>query len=268
MTRIRILGTGNAQATNCYNTCLTIENEEGILLVDAGGGNGILKILEDQNIPLSSIHDIFVTHAHTDHIFGVIWLIRRIGETMAKGKYEGNLTIYCHKELADLIEYISRSILTKKVISFIGERIIFSVHENGDKRRIIGNDFTVFDIGSTKMKQFGFQMKYEGGKILLDSGDEPLLEENCHYAENADFMTHEAFCLYSQADIFKPYEKHHSTVKDACELAESLGVENLLLYHTEDRNITERKKLYLEEGRQYYSGNLYVPEDLEEWKLD
>ena len=162
MTRIRILGTGNAQATNCYNTCLTIENEEGILLVDAGGGNGILKILEDQNIPLSSIHDIFVTHAHTDHIFGVIWLIRRIGETMAKGKYEGNLTIYCHKELADLIEYISRSILTKKVISFIGERIIFSVHESGDKRRIIGNDFTVFDIGSTKMKQFGFQMKYEG----------------------------------------------------------------------------------------------------------
>lgn len=63
-------------------------------------------------------------------------------------------------------------------------------------------------------------------------------------------------------------KKHHSTVKDACELAESLGVENLLLYHTEDRNITERKKLYLEEGRQYYSGNLYVPEDLEEWKLD
>ncbi len=25
-------------------------------------------------------------------------------------------------------------------------------------------------------------------------------------------MLHEAFCLYSQADIFDPYEKHHSTV--------------------------------------------------------
>ena len=261
MTRIRILGTGNAQATNCYNTCLTIENEEGILLVDAGGGNGILKILEDQNIPLSSIHDIFVTHAHTDHIFGVIWLIRRIGETMAKGKYEGNLTIYCHKELADLIEYISRSILNKKVISFIGERIIFSVHESGDKRRIIGNDFTVFDIGSTKMKQFGFQMKYEGGKILLDSGDEPLLEENCHYAENADFMTHEAFCLYEDRDRFNPYEKHHSTATDAAKKAETLDVKNLILYHTEDKTHSTRKERYTAEAKSYYSGNVYVPDD-------
>ena len=35
--------------------------------------------------------------------------------------------------------------------------------------------------------------------------------------------------LYSQRDVFDPYEKHHSTVKDACELAEKLNVKNLLL---------------------------------------
>ena len=263
MTRIRILGTGNAQATNCYNTCLTIENEEGILLVDAGGGNGILKILEDQNIPLSSIHDIFVTHAHTDHIFGVIWLIRRIGETMAKGKYEGNLTIYCHKELADLIEYISRSILTKKVISFIGERIIFSVHESGDKRRIIGNDFTVFDIGSTKARQFGFCMEYDDGKRFVCCGDEPYNPCEEQYARGCDWLLHEAFCLHAQADVFHPYEKHHSTVRDACMLASELGAKNLLLYHTEDRNLADRRRLYTEEGVRYYSGGLYVPDDLD-----
>ena len=121
MTKLRILGTGNAQAIECYKTCLTIENENGLLLVDAGGGNGILKILENENIKLSDIHDIFVTHAHTDHIFGVIWLIRRIGETMNKGKMDGNLTIYAHKELADLIVDMSKAILTKKVSSLIGE---------------------------------------------------------------------------------------------------------------------------------------------------
>ena len=38
---------------------------------------------------------------------------------------------------------------------------------------------------------------------------------------------HEAFCLYEDADRFKPYEKHHSTVKDACEAAQKLHVENL-----------------------------------------
>ena len=73
----------------------------------------------------------------------------------------------------------------------------------------------------------------------------------------------EAFCLDGQADIFHPYEKHHSTVKNACEFAEELHVKNLLLYHTEDRNLSHRKELYYEEGRKYFSGNLLIPDDLE-----
>jgi ribonuclease Z len=36
-----------------------------------------------------------------------------------------------------------------------------------------------------------------------------------------------------------------------------------VLYHTEDKNIANRKRLYTEEGRQYYHGNLFVPDDLE-----
>ena len=267
MTKLRILGTGNAQAVDCYNTCLTIENENGIMLVDAGGGNGILKILEIESIDLSDIHHIFVTHAHTDHIFGVIWLIRRIGETMSKGKMEGTLTIYAHKELADLIEYISRSILTKKVISLIGDRIIFSVHEDGDERTIIGNKFTVFDIGSTKMKQFGFRMEYENGKVFVDPGDEPLLEKNYEIARNADWMTHEAFCTYEDRDRFKPYEKHHSTAMDASKLAESLGVKNLILYHTEDKTLSTRKDRYTKEAKEFFSGNVFVPDDGESFIL-
>ena len=83
------------------------------------------------------------------------------------------------------------------------------------------------------------------------------------YAKGSDWMFHEAFCLYGQRDIFNPYEKHHSTVKDASELAENLGVKNLVLYHTEDKNIKKRKELYGAEGREYYHGNLFVPDDLD-----
>ena len=51
--------------------------------------------------------------------------------------------------------------------------------------------------------------------------------------------------------MFHPYEKHHSTVKDACELAASLGAANVILYHTEDSHLQERKALYTAEGKQY-----------------
>lgn len=56
---------------------------------------------------------------------------------------------------------------------------------------------------------------------------------------------------------------HLMAVKNACEFAEELHVKNLLLYHTEDRNLSHRKELYYEEGRKYFSGNLLIPDDLE-----
>ena len=62
-------------------------------------------------------------------------------------------------------------------------------------------------------------------------------------------------------------EKHHSTVKEACELAESLSIPNLVLWHTEDKNLSHRKELYTAEGKEYYHGNLLVPDDGEIIKL-
>ena len=73
----------------------------------------------------------------------------------------------------------------------------------------------------------------------------------------------EAFCLYSQRERFKPYEKHHSTVMDAAKLAQQLKVPHLVLWHTEDANVEERKALYMEEAQPYYTGDLHIPDDLE-----
>lgn len=65
----------------------------------------------------------------------------------------------------------------------------------------------------------------------------------------------------ARENFFKPYEKHHSTVKDACQTAEKLDIKNLILWHTEDKNISKRQALYLGEGIPYFSGRLFVPED-------
>ena len=58
--KLTILGTGNAAVTECYNTCFVISDENRHFLVDAGGGNRILKVLKDTAIEISDIHDIFV----------------------------------------------------------------------------------------------------------------------------------------------------------------------------------------------------------------
>ena len=35
-----MLGTGSAMCTRCYNTCFILKSQAGLLMVDAGGGNG------------------------------------------------------------------------------------------------------------------------------------------------------------------------------------------------------------------------------------
>ena len=59
--KITMLGTGHATVTKCYNTCFTISENGKHFLVDAGGGNGILKQLEDANINIY-VEDVEVGH--------------------------------------------------------------------------------------------------------------------------------------------------------------------------------------------------------------
>ena len=264
MEKLIVLGTGNASVTRCFNTCFLLQDEQSrYLMVDAGGGNGILTQLEKVNVPISQIHEMFVTHTHTDHLFGVIWIIRTIGQQINNGKYEGDFHIYCHDELVSIIKSMCEMTLVGKITRLFGERIHIHEVKDGEERQILDYKIRFFDIRSTKAKQFGFVTTLNNGKRLTFCGDEPY-QEHCHeYAHQTDYLLHEAFCLYEEREQFKPYEKCHSTVKDAAELAAELDVKNLLLWHTEDKNIRKRKSLYKKEAKQYYKGKIYVPYDSE-----
>ena len=165
-----------------------------------------------------NIRHIFVTHKHIDHLLGIIWMVRMICQFMAHGDYEGDAYIYSHKEVLDLIRDIAKNLLRKKESDYIGKRLHLIEVIDGETLDIIGHKTTFFDIKSTKAKQFGFCINIENEKKLTCCGDEQLTDECKKHAMKCDWLMHEAFCLYSERDIFDPYEKHHSTVKDACEL--------------------------------------------------
>lgn len=90
MNAITFLGTGNAMCTRCYNTCFYIRSNGGGMLVDADGGNGIFRQLHKAHITYEEIRHIFVTHVHTDHILGVVWLIRKFHHSSTKVNTRAN----------------------------------------------------------------------------------------------------------------------------------------------------------------------------------
>ena len=265
--QITMLGTGNATVSQIYNTCFVLQTPSTLMLVDAGGGNGILAQLKKVNVQISDIHHLFVTHAHTDHVLGVIWVIRMVAQ--CKG-YEGLLHVYGNDKVMKVIKTIIDMILAKKQLTKVAERVVFHQLEDGDCFEVGDIKLECFDIQSTKEKQFGFRAELpsssdESGKplVLACLGDEPYNEQNRRYIVGADWMMCEAFCLYADRDTFKPYEKCHSTALDAGKLAEELGVKNLILYHTEEKTLANRKEHYTREAAENFKGRIFVPDDLE-----
>ena len=269
-TQITMLGTGNATVSQIYNTCFVLQTPSTLMLVDAGGGNGILAQLKKVNVQISDIHHLFVTHAHTDHVLGVIWVIRMVAQ--CKG-YKGLLHVYGNDKVMKVIKTIIDMILAKKQLAKVAERVVFHQLEDGDCFEVGDMKLECFDIQSTKEKQFGFRAELpssdDSGKplVLACLGDEPYNELNRRYIVGTDWMMCEAFCLYADRDTFKPYEKCHSTALDAGRLAAELGVKNLILYHTEEKTLSTRKESYTKEAAENFKGKIVVPDDLEEISL-
>ena len=255
-----MLGTGSALVTKCFNTCFVLTSSSGKhLLVDTGGGNGILSQLERAGIDRGAISDLYITHAHTDHVLGAIWLIR----LTLQRKTPAVLRIFSHRRVLDVLTSFCRMLLPQKLIDKMPDRIELKELQDGDCFEVGDMRLQCFDIHSTKEKQFGFTAELPGGICLTCLGDEPYNAINAHYAEGADWLMSEAFCLYADREQYKPYEKNHSTALDAAREAESLQVRNLILYHTEEDTLAQRRVRYTEEAATGFSGAIHMPVDLE-----
>ena len=264
MMKITMLGTGHATVTRCFNTCFVVEQTDGdnrdLLLVDGGGGNGILAQLEKAGIALRDIHVLFITHAHTDHLLGCVWVVRMVMQLMLDGRYDGTLNVYSHEKCLRLLRDICHATLHDDYSHFLGRRVLLCELHDGD-RFVVGNmQLQCFDIGSQKETQFGFVVN---DKQLACLGDEPFNGQCRRYVEGAEWLMSEAFCLYRDRDVFNPYGKYHSTARDAGRIASELGVRHLLLYHTEDRHLETRRLDYTAEAAEFFKGEIWVPDDLE-----
>lgn len=262
MTKITMLGTGCGGVLNFYNTCFIIQNPNDNLLVDTGGGIEIIKRIKEIGLDLKDIRNIFISHSHTDHILGIFWLFKKISVLVMHGEITDKINVYCNDVVYEAIKEVSKYILPKKLMDIIYEITNFIILNDRDRYTICDINFEFFDINGKGTKQYGFETMINKKKFIF-LGDETLNPVLYEKVKDADYVTHEAFCLDDEEHIFHAYEKNHSTAKSVSIIMNELGVKNLILYHTEDSHGTNRKDLYTKESSKYFKGNIIVPDDLE-----
>src|SRR5262245_49047271 len=69
--RIVFLGTGGALNPERYQPCILVEAGAIRLLLDTGGGLGVVRRLLTCKIDPSSVNHIFISHRHLDHAGGL-----------------------------------------------------------------------------------------------------------------------------------------------------------------------------------------------------
>lgn len=262
---LNFLGTGTAFNTKTYNACFTVSKKDSnkYFLVDGGGGNQLFQQLEKAEIDPLNITDIFVTHKHTDHILGIVWLVRLIGHHMNSGKHQGIVNVYANSEVIDLLRTINTALTREADHKFIDDRIVMNVVDTGDSAEIFGRKITFFEIENPKVLLHGFKFEYADGRTLTCTGDIPANDSAKEYLEGSTYLVHEAYCSEQIAHKYNPAQYNHCTSLEAAKIADKYGADNLIMYHSRDDDLENRQKIFIEEAKTVFSGEVYAPYDLD-----
>lgn len=267
--KITVLGTGNGTVVNCYNTCFALDDGSNeYFLVDAGGGNGIIKQLKDSNISPLQIKNMFISHTHTDHIMGAVWMIRMVAREYVKDDGNAVFNIYGNNEVINALRVMGNVVLPKRFTDLFDTRIKFIEVDTGSEATILNKKIDFFDANANKVKITGFVMWLNEKDKFTFIGDEYCKPETEKYVEKSKWLFADTFMAGEEAEEYNPIKRHsHSTVKFVAELCERLNVENVIFSHSVDTDLPNRKRIFTEDAKKYYHGNVYVPDDLEQIEI-
>lgn len=263
MDQLIFLGTGSAMTTRSFNSCFVLRTDRLTLLVDAGGGNGVLRALEQASVPVEQIHHFFVTHTHTDHVLGAVWVVRMAVYHTLTGSYSGKLHVYGNSTVLSTIHTLCRLTFLESYYTKMASVVEWvEVGRPGvGPDTLEGHPVRFFCVGSTGVEQTGFRIILSPGRDLTFLGDESLTEANMDQCLGTRWLVCGAFCRWADRDVFQPYRKHHHTVLDVARLAARAGVSHLVLVHCEDTDLPRRQALYAAEAATAFSGPVTVPLD-------
>jgi len=276
MFSVTVLGSSSALPTATrFPTAHLLNAYERFFLIDCGEGTQIQ--LRKYRLKFSKINNIFISHLHGDHYFGLFGLISSFSLLGRKS----DLNIYAHAELENIIKNQFQYYELNFTINFhklpnknkiIYEDKNITVETFPLKHRIPTNGFLFkekkrdLNLKKNVVKEFNLSIKdilsikqgndfiWEDEKIIKNSRltEKPYKQRSYAFCsdtayypkitdtiKNVDILYHEATFANDLKE--KAKKTFHSTAKQAAEIAKKANAKKLLIGHFSSRY----KKLFL-----------------------
>ncbi|HET8771441.1 MAG TPA: MBL fold metallo-hydrolase [Gemmatimonadaceae bacterium] len=265
--RVRFWGTRGSVPTPGPGTvryggntpCVEVRTDDGwLIILDAGTGIRELgrALLERSNgAPIQG--DIFLTHAHWDHIQGIPFFAPIFG----RGNH---FTIWGSQSLEKSVDQVVRDQMSPVVFPVTFEEldatIDFRELSEGTRSEGTGYDVTAFAVqhpGGALGYRFTESGARSGALVYVSDnelGTHPRYGSSQDWRERmVEFVRGARVLVHDTTYTVDEYDHHrgwgHSTFSDAVELALEAGVEKLVLFHHEPRRTDDQLDVCLAECR-------------------
>jgi len=255
MVNVTFLGTGGAFSSGRRtNLALLVEGPDFRMLVEAGPM--IVEQLDRVKLKAADIHQLFVTHAHGDHVLGFPML--------ALNRMQAGTPLHVYAGLSTIASL--RILSAVSFSSLSPNRIDLRWHELSEE----GPDEANWETGvrlrtivpdhPPDVPTLSARWDFDDGPSITFITDTRPGDVNVELARESDLLIHEAsFSAVLEPDA-RPAEHFHSTAKQAGETARRAACKRLALIHL-GPEIGEHPDILIEEARAGTDLEVIVPED-------
>jgi ribonuclease BN (tRNA processing enzyme) len=247
--KVIFLGNGEAFDERYPNHSHLVLSDKTAIMLDCG--DSAVRQLWKYTNDYSLIDVLYITHRHSDHLFGIPALLGRMLEEERKKE----LTIICSEQIKTDIERLTEHAYFG--ITSYGFEIKFVIAEDG--KEVQFNDLKL-TFAKTLHTAYNLAVRIEDGKnIICYSGDGPFDEATEKIYKDADILMHECY-------MFDQRIKGHVAAIDVFEMAKRNNVKCLALAHFK-RAFNDETRKRVKEAIPATGLKIILPEPLEEYEV-
>jgi ribonuclease Z len=229
--RVVFLGTGGALNPERYQAAVLVECGDTRVLLDTGGGLGLVRRLLAAEVDPAAVGHVFLSHRHLDHMGGLEpLLLTQSFSAFRAGITPSAVKLYALPGSAAAIR------ATLAAADAAGERrlagqLIWITPTSGTPLTLaggVGLALTAVDHLPVGGAAAGCVVEFAGARVVY-SGDTRPCDALVDAAGGADLLIHEVGGLDVRADLL--HQAGHSTAGEAGRIAARAGVRALALFH-------------------------------------